>query len=98
MRSRIIRLQPLASAVAAVTIAGLAANTSFAGSPVYVDDSAKASPYTVIGPYGTQGAPARYIVRFVEKPLALYNSVVASQPVNGISSIPSKTMKNGRMR
>jgi len=98
MRSRIIRLRPLASAVAAVTIAGLAANTSFAGSPVYVDDSAKASPYTVIGPYGTQGAPARYIVRFVEKPLALYNSVVASQPVNGISSIPSKTMKNGRMR
>ena len=98
MTSRIIRLRPLASAVAAITIAGLAANTTFAGSPVYVDDSGKASPYTVIGPYGTQGAPARYIVRFVEKPLALYNSVVASQPVNGISSIPSKTMKNGRMR
>lgn len=99
MSSRIVSRRSLVAAIAAVVAAsGIGVEKTFAGSPVYIDDSGKASAYTVVGPYGTQSAPARYIVRFVEKPLALYNSVVSSQPVNGISAIPSKTMSSGRVR
>jgi hypothetical protein len=97
MKSRSFRPRTLAAAVAALVAAsGLSADRSFAGSPVYVDDSGKITP-NAVGISSTQ-VTARYIVRFVEQPLALYNSVVASKPINGISSIPLKTMPNGRSR
>ena len=99
MKSRSPRPRTLAVAVAALVAAsGLSADRSFAGSPVYVDDSGKAGPNTVVGPSSPQGAPARYIVRFVEQPMALYNSVASSKPVSGIGAIPSKPARNGRLR
>jgi hypothetical protein len=100
MKSRKIRLRPLAAAVAVVTIAGLAADVTFARSPVYVDDSGKSGPDTrfVVNDIANTGKPARYIVRFEEQPLALYNGVAAQQPVNGITPIPTKRMANGRTR
>lgn len=95
MKSRSLRPRSLAVAVAALVAAsGLSADRSFAISRV--DDAAgNASP--AIGISGNQ-ATARYIIRFVEQPLAQYNSVVSSKPVNGIGAIPMKTMKNGRSR
>ncbi|MDR3389496.1 MAG: S8 family serine peptidase [Rudaea sp.] len=97
MRSRILRLRPLAASVAVlVAAAGLSANVTFASSPVYTDDSGHLGPDTRVGLANV--GTARYIVRFTEAPLALYNSVAASRPIAGVSSIPTKTMKNGRAR
>src|SRR5882724_5392984 len=97
MKSRSFQPRTLAAAVAALVAAsGLSVDRSFAGSPVYTDDAGQTSP-SLVGLSGSQDL-ARYIVRFVEQPLAMYNSVAASKPVNGIGSIPSKTMKNGRTR
>jgi len=100
MTSRIIRLRPLASAVALITIAGLATNASFAGSPVYIDDSGKLGSDSrfVANDIANTNKPARYIVRFEEQPLALYNGSAATRAVNGIGSIPYKKMPNGRQR
>jgi len=98
MKSRSLRPRTLAVAVAALVAAsGLSADRSFAGSPVYVDDAATQVKGNPVGLSATQ-ASARYIVRFVEQPLAQYNSVVSSKPVNGIGAIPLKVMKNGRSR
>ena len=95
MKSRSLRPRSLAVAVAALVAAsGLSADRSFA---VARGDDARANKAALIGISGTQGT-ARYIVRFVEQPLAQYNSVVASKPVNGLGAIPLKTMKNGRSR
>jgi hypothetical protein len=97
MKSRSLRPRTLAVTVAAiVAAAGLSADRSFAGSPVAIDDAPAANNSPAIGL--TANSTGRYIVRFVEQPLALYNSVVASKPVNGLGAIPSKTLKNGRTR
>jgi hypothetical protein len=98
MKSRRIRLRPLASAVALITITGLVTNASFAGSPAgYIDDSGKLAPDTRYAVnVANANKPVRYIVRFEEQPLALYNG--SNKPVSGIASIPMKTMPNGRKR
>ena len=98
MKSRSLRPRNLAAAVAAlVAVAGLSADDSYARSPVSVSDSSKGSN-AVVGPLSKQGVPARYIVRFVEQPLAQYNDVAASKPVSGIGPIPNKIAKSGRSR
>lgn len=54
----------------------------------------------IVGNVGTEN-PARYIVRFVEPPLAMYNQALArsrSNAVTGIGEIPFKTFSNGRKR
>src|SRR5579871_1733356 len=98
MHSNSIRPRAIAAAVAALVAAsGLSANSSFAVSPVLVDDATGPHP-AVVGPYGNPNVAARYIVRFVEKPLAQYNSVASSKPVSGIGPVPMRTFTNGRSR
>jgi hypothetical protein len=98
MHSNSIRPRAIAAAVAALVAAsGLTANSSFAVSPVLVDDATGPHP-AVVGPYGNPNVAARYIVRFVEKPLAQYNSVASSKPVSGIGPVPMRTFTNGRSR
>ncbi len=97
MKPRSLRPRTLAAAVAAlVAAAGATTNNSYARSPVLVDDAAPAGREAIgISPAQTT---ARYIVRFVEAPVAQYNSVAASRPVNGIGAIPMKMTQNGRIR
>ncbi len=97
MNPALFRLRPVALAVTALVAAsGLSTDSTYASSAGYVDDSGQARA-NLVGVSITQES-ARYIVRFAEQPLALYNSVAASKPVNGISQIPFKTMSNGRSR
>ena len=98
MRSRTIRLRPLAAAVAVLTVAGLAANATFAGSPVATDESAGSSatfsggsPVVV---NDTAASTARYIVRFVEEPVAVH--FAAQDGASIASGGVYKPGKNGR--
>lgn len=98
MKSRTLRPRTLAVAIAALVAAsGLSADKTFASSPVYTDDSGTTGQSTLVGLSGSRDM-ARYIVRFVELPMARYNSIAATQPVNGIGPIPLKTTTNGRTR
>lgn len=92
MNIRLIRFTPLAAAVAA----SLASLTIGAGASAAISDSPQARG-TPVGLTAT-ASPARYIVRFEEAPLALYNAVAARRPVSGIGSIPSKKSRSGRLR
>ena len=104
MNSGLFQLRPLALAVAAlVAVSGLSADSSYASpaySPGITDDSGNGTP----GPFtvaNLQGPTDRYIVRFEEQPLALYNDALASDSnagVSGVGTIPLKVMANGRSR
>ena len=94
MQKHLFRSRPLASAVAASL--ALITTTAASHSPVAISDA----PTTHRVPVGlTAGnAVARYIVRFTEPALASFNNSASRKPVNGVSSIPSKTYPNGRTR
>ncbi len=101
MNSRQFSRRPLALAVAALVVAsGMFSESTYAIAPVFLDGVRQPAPEAnVIG--ATHGQPVRYIVRFQELPLALYNDGLAKNPANavsGIASIPNKTMKSGRVR
>ena len=80
---------------AVLTTSGAA--LAHAGSPVYTDDSGSPHNVAVVGLNATN-TTARYIVRFVEAPVALYNDAVAAhQSIAGFGPIPV-TVKNGHAR
>ncbi len=99
MNSRFpIRPRTLAATISAlVAVSGFTAHRLYAIALPATDDASTGHQSALVG-LSAVDAPARYIVRFEEAPLAEYNSVVGSKPVNGISSIPLKIMKNGRAR
>lgn len=101
MNSRPIAWRPLALAIAALFAAnGLISETSYAISRVYPEGASRPLSDAYVG-RNLQGEPGRYIVRFQELPLALYNDALARNPgsaVNGISGIPVRQLANGRVR
>ena len=96
MKSERLRLRPLAAAVAASIAAfALSSPASLASPPI--NDSPRASGHVIDGPLN-HAATARYIVRFAEAPVVMYNGSAIRQPVGGIGSIPLKKGHNGRLR
>lgn len=90
----------------AATIASLLAaacfplQSTYADSPGNIGNGPSFGGAAVVGLSGTN-EPARYIVRFAEPPMALYNDAVAAKPsnaVSGIGMIPSRTYASGRTR
>ena len=96
------RLRPR---ILAATIASVVVSTGLDAAQANADSAISTGAATfnrpAIGSIANATAPALYIVRFVEPPLALYNEAIASNPkngVSGISAIPFKTFANGRNR
>lgn len=97
MMTRQLRQWPLAAAIAAaVACAGFCAGPLHAGPVRVIGDGPAAGPGTRSG---LDIGPGRYIVRFVEEPVAEYNqSVARGHGVAGIGAIPTKAAANGRRR
>jgi Subtilase family/PA domain len=97
MNSSLLRLRPLALAVAALVAAGgLSANSSYANSPVYVDDSGHLNPGSVSHVVSNVSGTARYIVRFKEQPVAVHFAAAQSSVGSTSSTGVFVTGKNGR--
>jgi hypothetical protein len=95
MKLRSLRPRAFAAAVAALVAAsGLSADTSFAHSPVYVDDSGKLNPGSVSHFVDSTTGTARYIVRFKEEPVAVHFAASASADRSNSTSV-FRTGKNG---
>lgn len=90
------KLRSLSAAMALLGFGSLGVALAAADDMVAID--APTFPSHAIVTNALSNTAPRYIVRFAEVPLAQYNSVAPAQQVNGLSSIPTRQYKNGRVR
>ncbi|HET8942874.1 MAG TPA: S8 family serine peptidase, partial [Rudaea sp.] len=90
------RLRSLSAAMAMLGFGSLGVALA-AGDDMVAIDAPTFPSHAIVANALSNTAP-RYIVRFGEAPLAQYNSLAPAQQVNGLSSIPTRKYKNGRVR